>query len=394
MKSKSIKSINKYKSLLRLYLLNETLSNPYKTFINLFDKQTKKHMPLSKETIRSCISAIIWFIEEKKPKNGKKLLETYHLLMTHLRKSCLYDTRTNFLYKQKQINWENILSLRNDYKNKIIEIKKKHPQIIISGQKNKDKLNFQEKSLFKKYLISCIYTYNPPRRLLDYACMNIIQKLSDFEKIKKLKPNEVKKHNYYVIDNKVFIFCYYKTVKIYKEQFISVNDELDKIIKDYINSMQLLPGNLLFGNKDFEQLVRNTFDAGINTIRHSYITYLYNQSKGKLNANLIDKISKQMAHSVKTNIGYYKSLDTLSTSDSLTFTFTKEEFQKHNESKNIFDDKNNVRFRLKTAILMLIVCIVVKLCLIRHKKYGNGKKKIKYIEETPINTELDIFLKK
>lgn len=389
MKTKSIKSINKYKSLLKLYLINETLSNPYKTFINLFDKQTQKHMPLSKETIRSCISAIIWFIEDRKPKNAKKLLNIYRLIMTHLRKSCLYDTRTNFLYKQKQIPWENILEIRNDYKNKVLAMKKKHPQIIIEGTNNKDKLNLQEKSLFKKYLISCIYTYNPPRRLLDYACMNIINNITDFNKLKKNKPEEVKKHNYYVIDNKLFIFCYYKTVKIYNEQFINVNDELDKIIKDYINSLQLSPGKLLFGNKDFEQLVRNTFNAGINTIRHSYITYVYN--RGNLNANLIDKISKQMAHSVKTNIGYYKSLEDTET---LTFTFTKEEFQKQNESKNIFDDKNNVRFRLKNAILMLIVCIVVQLCIFRYKKYSNGKKNIKYIEETPINSEIDMFLKK
>lgn len=390
MKVKSNKSINKYKSLLRLYLINETISNPYKTFINLFDKQTKKRQPLSKETIRSCISAIIWFIEDRKPKNGKKILDTYKLLMAHLRKSCLYDTRNNFLYKQKQIQWENLLQLREDYKNKVLEMKKKHPQIIISGQKNNDKLNLQEKSLFKKYLISCIYTYNPPRRLLDYGCMNIIKNINEFEKLKKLKPNEIKKHNYYALENKVFIFCYYKTVKIYKEQYISVNNELDKIIKDYINSLQLNYGKLLFGNRDFEQLVRNTFNAGINSIRHSYITYIYN--KGNLNANLIDKISQQMAHSVKTNIGYYKSVN--NQLDTLTFTFTKEEFNNNNSNQSIFDDKNNIRFRLKNALLMAIICIVVQICLIRYKKYANGKKNIKYIEETPINADLDMFIKK
>lgn len=386
MRVKSNKSINKYKSLLKLYLLNESLSNPYKTFINLFDKQTQKHQPLSKETIRSCISAIIWFIEDKKPKNAKKLLETYRLIMTHLRKSCLYDTRNNFLYKQKQVNWENILELRNDYKNKVLEMKKKHPQIIIKGSNDNIKLNLHEKSLMKKYLISCIYTYNPPRRLLDYAYMNIIKNINEFEKLKKTKPNDVKKHNYYAVENKVFIFCYYKTMKIYKEQFISVNDELDKIIKDYINSLQLEYGKLLFGNKDFEQLVRNTFNLGINSIRHSYISYIYNQ--GKLNPNMIDKISKQMAHSVKTNIGYYKSIkdDDLT----LTFTFTKDEFN----NDNIFNDKNNIRFRLINAILMLIVIIVVKICIYRYKKYSNGKKKIKYIEETPINTDLNLFIKK
>lgn len=387
-RQKSKASINKYKSLLRMHLMNEKLADYNKTFINLFDKTTNKHQPLSKETIRSCISAILWFIEDKKP-NADDLLYQYGLFMTHLRKSCLYDTRNNNIYKQKQMRWSDILLLRDDYKKKVIDIKKKNPSIIINNDKLKSstsKLNQKEKGLMKKYLISCIYTYNPPRRLLDYACMNVINNIKEFETLKKQKPNEIKKHNYYAYDNNVFIFCYYKTVSVYGEQYISVNGELDKIIKDYIYQMGLNSGDLLFGNKDFEQLVRNTFNSGINTIRHSYVSYVYESSNGKLNPNMIDKISQQMAHSVKTNIGYYKSKALTPELDTLTFTFHKE--------YDVFDNKKNIKLRMKNFVLMIIVLIVIKICMIRMKKYGSGKKKIEYIEETPIVYDtIDEFMK-
>lgn len=387
-KRKSERSIKKYKSLLSLYLMNEKLSDYNKTFINLFDKQTSKHQPLSKETIRSCLSAIIWFIEDKKP-NAEELLNNYRLLMAHLRKSCLFDTRNNILIKQVQMKWNDILQIRNDFKNKVSEISKKHPSIIINdvGKINNSKceLNLKEKALMKKYLISCIYTYNPPRRLLDYGCMNIITNIKEFEKLQKEHPKEISKHNYYAYENKVFIFCYYKTVKIYKTQYISVNNELDKIIKDYINLMGLKNRDLLFGNKDFEQLVRNTFNAGINTIRHSYISYLYESTRGRIDANMIDKVSLQMAHSVKTNIGYYKSHkdDEL---DTITFTFHRE--------FDVFDNRQYIRLRLKNTIMMLMIFIVVKICLFRFNKVVKGKKNIKYLEETVSHYEIDDIMKK
>lgn len=387
-KPKSKKTIDKYKSLLRLYVVGkEKISDYNRTFINLFDKQTTKRQPISKETVRSIICAIIWFIETKNPER-EDLLKAYGLFITHLRKSCLFDTRNNVNIKQVQMLWKDILAIREELGVKAGEIAKKYPRIVIEGERrNSDcKLNLKEKSILKKYLVSCIYTYNPPRRLLDYGCMNIIGSIKDFEKLKREKPNEVKKHNYYAYDNKVFIFCYYKTVKIYGEQYVRVDDNLNKIIVDYIDLMGLKDGMLLFGNKDFEQLVRNTFNAGINTIRHSFISNLYNQTRGRIDANTIDKISKQMAHSVKTNIGYYKTTSFKPQMDSLTFTFHQE--------VNVFDNKKNIKKRMVNMVLMSIIMIVVGICIERWKKYGKGKKKVEYIEETPlVYDSFDAFMK-
>ena len=76
-KERSETSIKKYKSLLKLYLLNEKIGDYNKTFINLFDKKTERGQFISKETIRSCISAILWFIETKKPNETKYLHVIY-----------------------------------------------------------------------------------------------------------------------------------------------------------------------------------------------------------------------------------------------------------------------------------------------------------------------------
>ena len=79
-------------SLLDLYLKDADLLNYNKTFIDLFDQRTNKKQLISKETVRSCLSAIIWKLKQS---NGNaKLIKEYQLFMTHMRKACLYDTRS------------------------------------------------------------------------------------------------------------------------------------------------------------------------------------------------------------------------------------------------------------------------------------------------------------
>ena len=365
-KERSETSIKKYKSLLKLYLLNEKIGDYNKTFINLFDKKTERGQFISKETIRSCISAILWFIETRKP-NETKLINEYRLLMAHLRKSCLFDTRTNTNIKQEVLDWDYILQIRETLKNKVEAIKKKHPVIIVDNVVGKCELNIQEKAAMKKYLIACLYTYNPPRRLLDYGRMNIINNLKDFELLNK--QGKTKEHNYYLYDNKIFVFCYYKTVNIYGIQYLSINNELDKALKDYINLMGLSKGKLLFANKDFEQLVRKTFKVGVNTIRHSFISNLYESTHGHIDPKVIDKVSLQMAHSVKTNIGYYKIAPRDTETVTVNISYDKKELLKY---------RKVAKKRIINMILFIIAFIVVKICVIRFKRITKGKTYQKY----------------
>ena len=73
------KTAKKYKSLLDLYLKDADLLNYNKTFIDLFDQRTNKKQLISKETVRSCLSAIIWKLKQS---NGNaKSIKEYQLFM-------------------------------------------------------------------------------------------------------------------------------------------------------------------------------------------------------------------------------------------------------------------------------------------------------------------------
>ena len=378
------KTAKKYKSLLDLYLKDADLLNYNKTFIDLFDQRTNKKQLISKETVRSCLSAIIWKLKQS---NGNtKLIKEYQLFMTHMRKSCLYDTRSYSILKTHIPRWYDIIQIRNELQEKVNQIKKQHPIIIIADKRydplNKTKLNKNEKSIMKKYLISCLYTYNPPRRLLDYGTMIVVSNKKEYDAIKNEK--EFVKHNFYLYDNNCFVFQYYKTVKTYNVQSINVNNELNKIIKSYIHLMGIDNREQLFNNYDISHLVINTFGCGINGIRHSYITYLYELRNGKLDYNEIERISRQMGHNIESNIGYCKN----SNEDTITF--------KSLPINEYFNNNNVLMKRLLTVVLFSIILIVIKICTIRMKKYSSKKKKrVSVLSITPMQYDsLDKFIKK
>ena len=98
--SLSKKTIDKYKSLLKLYVKNENLNDFNKTYINLHYKLSNKNKQfISKETNRSCLSAIIWYLKNYYSYNDK-LINEYSLLLSHMRKSCNFDTKNSFNVKQ------------------------------------------------------------------------------------------------------------------------------------------------------------------------------------------------------------------------------------------------------------------------------------------------------
>ena len=325
------KTIDKYKSLLKLYVKDENLNDCYKTYINLHFKKSNKNKDfISKETNRSCLSAIIWYLKNNFSYK-EDLINDYSLLLSHMRKSCLFDIRNNFNVKQNNIIfWNDIIKIRDKYKKEVNNILK-DTNIIVNGKSINRNLSLTDKSTIRKYLVSCIYTYQPPRRTLDYAYMVVIPDYKTFLKLKK-KSKDYNNHNYYCYKEGWFIFCFYKTRAIYGIQPIKVDKELDNIIKNYIDIMniskcgriisytdkgeiieykkinnnnkisykiisksnpnkyiinyikknninintKIFKLDLLFKDKNFLLLLRETFNFGVNVLRHSYINFIYN----------------------------------------------------------------------------------------------------------------------
>ena len=442
-KSLSKKTTDKYKSLLKLYLKDENLNDFNKTYINLHYKIALKNKNfISKETNRSCLSAIIWYLKTYYSKNIN-LINEYSLLLNHMRKSCLFDTKNNLNVKQNNIMfWDDILKIRENYKKEVNNILK-GTNIIIEGKSINRNLSLSDKSIIRKYLISCIYTYQPPRRTLDYMYMVVIPNYNVFQNLKK-KNKDYKNHNYYCYKEGFFIFCYYKTRAIYGIQAIKVNETLNNIIKNYINLMdisingriisytnkgeiieyqrinnnfniinksnpnkyivnyikknnikinnKMFKFDLLFKDKNFLLLIRETFKFGVNVLRHSFINFYYNNlnlnSNKKNIINDLQQLSNKMAHSLPTNLGYFKTNEAVINkinNNKLIYIPSSDYIIDHYNNYNIFtvNNKQNIKKLAKLLCYFIVFLIFIKLGILKYKEEHKRNKNI-------IDNDLDL----
>jgi len=234
------------------------------------------------------LSAFITSLDTNYDEN-EKLIEYYRKLINKYN-DILMENEINHIKSDKQLN--NMVS--NKYMNKIR-----------TDLKNKIEEN-DDFFIYQDYLISSIYTLIPPRRLDDYALMKIVSN----NYYQNLKYTDKIKNNYLVKkDNKLhFIFCNYKTDKIYGIQKFEIKGNLKKIINKWLEIN--ISDNFLL-NKDKKQMTSNLLgkmitnifsndeykNVSLNMIRHSFIT----------NNNVVNnpQIAFQMAHSLNLQ-NYYK----------------------------------------------------------------------------------------
>ena len=199
----------------------------------------------------------------------------------------------NIKSENQKINMVNMTYLNKVRKDHIIEAKEE------------DLMKYQD------YLISALYTLNPPRRL-EYANMLIIE----YAKLQSTPIKERKERNYLVIKNNnlYFLFNNYKTVKSYGIQKIEIKNKLKEIIKDWI---KINKSNYFLIGKNKKELSSNNLgkmiirifsnekqpNIGLNILRHSYISSLFNVIE---NIDKRNKVSSLMAHSVIMQNQYIK----------------------------------------------------------------------------------------
>ena len=114
-KGLSENTLKQYIQNLRLYCYNLDLFEPYKTFIKLHHKiSERKKCIISKETIKSCLNAIIWILKETYEEDKiKNIINEYKELVKHLRLSCIYDTYNQNRNNSKVPYWEIILKRKD-----------------------------------------------------------------------------------------------------------------------------------------------------------------------------------------------------------------------------------------------------------------------------------------
>ena len=251
-----------------------------------FDKAIEDLQKIVKiNTRKGNISAIMWKLkceDEDSAKLNKHLIDLYSREVKNLRVKKEYIEEKNIPGEnEKYRDWSVIISDREKLlsQNKKVLFKETNAMIVRH---------------FKNLLLISLYTYFPPRRVLDYAKMKYIT--SEVE--------ENKQYNFYVADKKIFIFNRYKTDSTYGKQVFPVPNELVEIIEKYIDLKSRIPlihiiefkdgvklkdkiresfpnpikdGDLLLEYNNETQLskeLENAFGYRVNTFRHSFVTFI------------------------------------------------------------------------------------------------------------------------
>jgi integrase len=162
----------------------------------------------------------------------------------------------------------------------------------------------ESQTQFKRYITIALYVLVPPRRLTDYSRMIVL----------KNKTNDVTK-NYYVMQPKpTFYYNVYKTSNKYGSQSFAVPKKLSDILDEYIEKYNLIGKELLdVGENDLSKKIKRIFTkytkkaASVNTLRHSYISHMW--ESGKIDTSAKQKLlSVKMAHSQIIQQNVYKKI--------------------------------------------------------------------------------------
>lgn len=186
--------------------------------------------------------------------------------------------------KPNWLDWKNILEVRDKLK------------VGISSKPSPSEVN-----KFMDYLIASLYTYNPPRRAMDYAIMVMNKPTSN-----------AKDANYIDWKNQKFVFNKYKTSKSYATQEIPINDELFKILKTWKMVSRTSPYLLLdtenkpMDSKKLSNRLASIFNKpgfGVNILRHSYVS---NELKDTPFIDKLKEMAEDLGHSSAETLLYKK----------------------------------------------------------------------------------------
>ncbi|NDC95193.1 hypothetical protein EBZ38_08255 [bacterium] len=164
---------------------------------------------------------------------------------------------------------------------------------------NKDNLSATD------YLLLCLYTMMPPRRL-DFTPMKIVRR----------KPRKMEDGVNYLVLGKssvTFIFHAYKTHAVYGDQTVKAPKQLERVVRSFLaafpDSVYLLEDehHHPWQEQRLSHTIQRIFkkhhgmDTSVNTIRHSYLTFIY---KGMPSKQQLEAIAWTMGHSLSQSQAY------------------------------------------------------------------------------------------
>ena len=293
-------SVNMYRGGIISLFKTVNDKNSIKTFTNLdwlddSDKVSKEISDMPLQTQKILFQSASVFLDAQ----GKdELVKKYRAALFAVKK--LHDTETegqNKTVKEEEnwCSWKSLEKVRNNYKQQVMNLG------LLDAKITPDKVKPSQMALFQKWVITSLYTYQPPVRA-DYA-MDILSQ-SEYDAV----PDEEKSKNNYLVINKrekFFHFNKYKTHNLHGDKRVKVNKPMNAVLNKWLNVNK--SGWLLLNIKkepvnenQLGKAVTVAFEPcgkriGINMLRKIYLTEKYQHEKAEKKAD-----ADAMLHSVST----------------------------------------------------------------------------------------------
>ena len=248
-------------------------------------------------TQRGYLTAILVVLQAYKKEEFDSVLKDYKEKLQELNNKYNETINTHEKTDKQSKNWVSLKALakvRNFYKHELEE----------KGILQKEELKSKEFDLLQKYLVSSLYTLQPPIRL-DYGNMKII----------KSEKEDNKKSNFLLIkgrNKKSFIFNDFKNKKSMGSKIIPVNTKLNSVINIWLkynksdNFLLNSKGEIMVENA-LSKYIKKVFeptkkDITLNLLRHIYISENIDLDLMKKQKTLADN----MLHSSDQQLDYAK----------------------------------------------------------------------------------------
>ena len=239
---------------------------------------------------KQLLSAVLLFVD----KNNAKIASDIRELMSAANKDdTAHEHKQELTPNQKRawLDWKGIVVVRDKL------------SVACKDLWTKSNLSGSEFQTLQDYVILCLYTYNPPRRAVDYCLMRKGEPRSSSENGIRRRGNRM-----------YFVFNLYKTSKEYGSQTIQVDPTLRDIL---IQWMKVNPCQWLLVGEKCDHLtssgltkrlskIFNKPGFGINILRHAYVSDVALKNMPFLTE--LEETAKELGHSSMETILYKKKV--------------------------------------------------------------------------------------
>jgi hypothetical protein len=252
---------------------------------------------LALSTKRAYLTAILVVLQAYKKEEFDSVLDIYKKRLQKLNNEYNEKVSSHEKTEKQSKNWTSLKSLnkvRNFYKKELEE----------KNILKKENLNRKEFDLLQKYLVSALYTLQPPIRL-DYGNMEIINNKKDDDGKKNFLLNKGR-------NKKTFIFNDFKNKKSMGKREIEINSKLNTIINLWLKynkskNFLLNSKNEIMNENALSKYIKKVFepskkDITLNLLRHIYISENIDLEAMKKQKKLAD----DMLHSADQQVDYAK----------------------------------------------------------------------------------------